>query len=456
MKINPKILREYDIRGKYPQEINEKTAYVLGFAFAKFLKAKKIVVGRDARAESEEVFWAFIAGLSKAGVRVSSLGICATPELFFAVGVKKFDGGCMVTASHSPIGQAGLKLCDARGRSFGMSNDLGKIAKLADKVKADSLNNLKGEIEFISISLEYKKFLRSIVDFKKLTGLKIVLDASSGSGARLAEEVFADLPVYSRRMNFHVGDKYPDHGPNPLLKENQESIIKEVKKFKANVGIIFDGDADRAIFIDESGVLVEPYHINCLLSEIVLSKKKRQKLIVDARLDLGIRNVIETSGGKAISHRSGYTNIIRTMESKRIIFGCENSGHFMFNFSWIKGGKNYAYGEAILPVLMILEHLKSKKISLSKAVFKFRKNYPVSGEINIEVKDFDKLKTKIKQDFKGEIFSEIDGLSVTAKSKEWFFNIRPSHTEPLVRLNIEARNIKVLAKIKKELLELIG
>lgn len=455
MKINSSIFREYDIRGKYPQEISEKTAYALGFAFAKFLKAKKIVVGRDARAESEEVFWAFIAGLSKAGVRVSSLGICATPELFFAVGAKKFDGGCMVTASHSPIGQTGFKLCDARGRSFGMSNDLGKIAKLADRVKADSLNKLKGEIEFISISLEYKKFLRSVVDFKKFTGLKIALDASSGSGARLAEEVFADLPVYSRRMNFHVGDRYPDHGPNPLLKENQESIIKEVKKFKADVGIIFDGDADRAIFIDEAGVLVEPYHINCLLSEIVLSKKKRQKLIVDARLDLGIRNVIETSGGKAISHRSGYTNIIRTMESKKIIFGCENSGHFMFNFSWIKGGKNYAYGEAILPILMILEYLKSKKISLSKAVAEFRKNYPVSGEINIEVKDFDKLKMKIKQDFKGEAFSEIDGLSVTAKSKEWFFNIRPSHTEPLVRLNIEARNIKVLEGIKGQLLEII-
>lgn len=456
MKINPNILREYDIRGKYPQEIDEKSAYALGFAFAKFLKAKKIVVGRDARSESENIFWALIAGLSKAGVKVSSLGICATPELFFAVGAKKFSGGCIVTASHSPIGQSGLKLCDSRGRSFGMSNDLGKIAKLAAKVKADNLSNLKGEIEFISISPEYKKFLKSIVDFKRFAGLKIVLDASSGSGGRIAEEVFADLPIYSRRMNFHAGDRYPDHGPNPLLKENQASIIKEVKKFKADAGIIFDGDGDRAIFIDEAGILVEPYHINCLLSEIVLKEKKRQKLIVDARLDLGIRDVIEASGGKALSHRSGYTNIIRTMEAKKIIFGCENSGHFMFNFSWVRGGRNYAYGEAILPVLMILEYLRLKKISLSKAVSKFRKNYPVSGEINIKIKDFDKLRAKIKQYFKGEAFAEIDGLSVTAKSGEWFFNIRPSHTEPLVRLNIEAKNIRRLARLKKELLKLIN
>lgn len=455
MKINPNILREYDIRGKYPQEIDEKTAYALGFAFAKFLKAKKIIVGRDARQESEEVFWSFIAGLSKAGTKVYCLGVCSTPELFFAVGANKLDGGCMVTASHSPVGQTGLKLCDSRGRSFGMANDLGKIATLASKVKIDKLSRLSGEVEFITVSSQYKKFIKSIIDFKKFAGLKIVLDASNGSGARLAEEVFADLPVYSRRMNFHVGDKYPDHGPNPLLKESQISIVKEVKRFKADVGVIFDGDADRAIFIDETGVLVEPYHINCLLSEIVLNKKNQQKIVVDARLDLGIREAIESAGGKVISHRSGYTNIIRTMEAQKIIFGCENSGHFMFNFSWLKGGRNYAYGEAILPVLMILEHLKSKKTSLSKAVAKFRKSYPVSGEINIKVKDFDKLKTKVKQNFMGEIFAEIDGLSVTDRSRKWFFNIRPSHTEPLVRLNIEAKNLKVLEKIKKEILIII-
>lgn len=455
MKINPNILREYDIRGKYPQEIDEKSAYALGFAFAKFLKAKKIVVGRDARLESENVFWALVSGLSKAGVKVYSLGICATPELFFAVGVRKFDGGCMITASHSPVGQTGIKTCDSHGRSFGMSNDLDKIAKLAAKVKVSNLNNLRGEVEFISISSEYKKFLKSIIDFGKLNGLKVVLDASSGSGARLAEEVFADLPIYSRRMNFYAGDQYPDHGPNPMLQESRTSVVGEVKKFKADVGVIFDGDADRAIFIDEDGGFVEPYYINCLLSKIVLGKKKNQKLVVDARLGLGIKEIIEKAGGKAISHRSGYTNIIRTMEAKKIIFGCENSGHFMFSFSWAKSGSNYVYSEAILPVLLILEYLQIKKLKLSRAVADFRRNFPISGEINIKIKDFDKLKAKIKRHFEGESFVEIDGLSVIAKSKEWFFNIRPSHTEPLVRLNVEAKSIKVLDKVKKELLGII-
>lgn len=455
MKINPNILKEYDIRGKYPQEINEETAYAIGFAFAKFLKAKEIVIGRDARQESENIFWSFIAGLSKAGIKIYSLGICATPELFFAVGIKGFSGGCMITASHSPLGQTGFKLCDSHGRSFGLSNDLNKIIALANKVKINNLKNLKGEIEFISISSDYKRFLKKIINFKKLTELKIIIDASSGSGVRLAEEVFADLPIYLRRINFYAGDNYPDHGPNPLLKENQKTIIKEVKKFKADVGIIFDGDADRAIFIDEMGVLVEPYHINCLLSEIVLKKKKRQKLIIDARLELGIRSVIESAGGEVILHRSGYSNIIRTMELKKVIFGCENSGHFMFNLSWIAGGKNYAYGEVILPILMIFEYLNFKKISLSKAVAKFRENYPVSGEINIKINNFNKLKSKIKQSFNNEILTEIDGLSVKDKLGEWFFNIRPSHTEPLVRLNVEAKSSKDLVKIKKKLLKLI-
>lgn len=456
MKINPNIFREYDIRGKYPQEIDEKTAYALGFAFVEFIKAKKVVVGRDARPESENVFWAFIAGASKAGTRVSSLGICSTPELFFAVGAKKFSGGCMVTASHSPAGQTGFKTCDSRGRSFGMSNDLGKIAKLAAKVKVDSLNNLQGEIEFISVSSEYKKFIKSIIEFKKLSGLKVVLDASSGSGARLAEEVFADLPIYSRRMNFHAGDKYPDHGPNPMLPESHVSAIKEVKKFKADVGIIFDGDADRAIFIDEQGRFVEPYYVNCLLARIILGKKKKQKLVVDARLGLGISETISKLGGTAVVHRSGYTNIIRTMESKKIIFGCENSGHFMFSFSWAKGGSNYVYSEAILPVLLVLEYLRVKKINLSEAVAEFRNNFPISGEINIKTRDFNKLKTRIKQEFAAEKFAEIDGLSATASSGEWFFNIRPSHTEPLVRLNVEAKDKVGVAKLKAKLISIIN
>lgn len=455
MKINSKIFKEYDIRGEYNKEINERTAYALGLAFAKLLKAKKIVIGRDARWESEQIFWPFIAGLSKANVKVYSLGICSTSELFFAVGINNFSGGCMVTASHSPLGQTGFKLCDSRGLSLGLYSGLDKLAKIATKIKLDKLNKLKGEVEFINVSAQYKKFIKTIINVKKLTGLKVVLDASNGSGARLIEEIFADLPLYSWRMNFNAHDKYPDHGPNPLLKENQILAMKEVKKFKADAGIIFDGDADRIIFIDETGKLVEPYHLNCLLAEIILSKKKKQKIIIDARLGLGIKEVIKLAGGEAITHRSGYANIIRTMRNKKILFACENSGHFMFNFRWLKNQKNYAYGEAILPALLVLEYLQDKKISLSSAVAKFRNNYLISGEINFRIKSFEKLKNKIKEKFKNEKLTEIDGLSVTSQFADWFFNIRPSHTEPLVRLNIEAKNYQVLQKLKINLLKMI-
>ncbi len=458
MKINKNIFKEYDIRGKYPEELDENTAYALGLSFAKLIKAKKVIIGRDARRESEKVFWPLVLGLLDSGVKVDDLGVCATPELFFAVGVKNYDAGCMVTASHSPAGQTGYKFCDGRGRPL-LTVSLNKLQSIAGQVKQKfdvaELKKQTKAIDFVSVVAEYKKFALSFIKPEILKNLKIVLDASSGSGSRLAEDVFCALPATAILMNFCTTDQYPDHGPNPLLPENQQSIIKKIKSEQADLGVLFDGDADRAIFFDETGTFVEPYYINCLLSELILKNNKKIKLMVDARLSLGISETIKRAGGKVVRHRSGFSNIINSMVAKNILFGCENSGHFMFNFGLKKKG-NFVYGEAIIPVLLVLNYLQQKKIKLAQALKPFKDQYLISGELNFKTAKFAAICKVLQKKFVGLKSDEIDGLSFFGPKGEWFFNLRTSHTEPVIRLNIEAKNREKLNQLRTEIVAIIN
>lgn len=457
--MNKNIFKEYDIRGKYPQELNEQTAYALGLAFAKMTRAKKIIVGRDARPESEKIFWPLVLGLSASGAKVDDLGVCATPELFFAVGAKRYSAGCMVTASHSPQGQTGCKFCDSHGVVYGLKTGLQKLARLAARETSQfsevDLKQKNKNVDFTSIVVDYKKFALSFVKPENLQGLKIVLDASGGSGARLADALFQILPVKTTFINFRAKDKYPNHGPNPLLPENQKTIAKAIKNEQANLGVIFDGDADRAIFFDENGQLAEPYYINCLLSKIILKNRKGLKLVIDARLNLALSATIKSHGGKVLRHRSGYANFINTMSRKGLLFGCENSGHFMLNFK-LKNKASFVYGDALIPVLLILDYLRSQKISLSEAIRPFQQQYPISGELNFQTDKFEVIAKTIKKNFSAAKTDEIDGLSVFGPKQEWFFNLRPSHTEPLVRLNIEAKNYVRLNQLKDEIISTIN
>lgn len=453
MKINASIFREYDIRGQYPRELNEQTAWEIARALVAYTKAKKIVVGRDRRPQSAKIFPSFISGLQSAGARVESLGVCATPALFFAVGAKNYEAGAMITASHSPQGQTGIKFCDREGRALGLGSGLEKIKKLALKNKEiKKLGNRKTPVIAVDILADYKKFIFSLLDKKAIKGFKVVLDASSGSAATLAENIFDDLSLNLVKMNFEANDKYPDHDLNPLLEANQRSIKKEVVRQQARLGILWDGDGDRVIFIDERGRLVEPYYLNCLLAIIILEKWPGSTLIIDSRLNLALSQTIEKAGGKPLIHRSGYANIIKTMQAKQILFACENSGHIMFNFK-LAGRRNYAFGDGIIPALLVLEYLKKNKLTLSQAVAPWPKEYFISGEINLPIKNYAATIKRVSREFVGNKKSRLDGLSVWGD--DYFFNFRPSHTEPLARLNIEARNKKVLAALRTRLLEII-
>jgi len=445
----------------YPSEIDKGVAYKLGRAFAVGLKAKKIVVGRDKRSESDQVLPSFVAGASSAGCQIQDLGVCSTAELSFAVGIKEFDGGVIATASHNPVGYAGFKMFNSRGLSMGKKTGLKKIIRLAQKQEAGTGEKMPSQkVEVIE---DYARLIGPFIKSKGLKDFKLVFDISNGSGGKLVRSIFSDLPSKSVMINLESDDKYPDHGPNPMLEKNRQVVMGEVKKQEANLGVIFDGDADRCIFIDENGQFVEPYYINCLLSQIILNINPGVKVLIDARMPVGPGEVIERAGGKPVVSRSGTANFLKTMRDKKIIFGCENSGHYFFNFKFFKDKKNFVYEDSVLPIILILGYLVESKRTLSEAVAEFKKEFLISGEINLEVDDFDWLKKDLMVKYGNNELETIDGLSVygydpseSVHGASWFFNVRPSHTEPLVRLNIEAKNEKALADLRSNLENLIN
>lgn len=454
--INPKVLKEYDIRGIYPEEIDDEDGYRIGYAFIKLKKFKKIVVCRDKRLESAKMARAFIKGAYDAGARIYDLGINGSPAMFFAVGVRKFDAGVMFTPSHNPDGYTGIKFCTRDGDAIGLRTGLRELIKVANKINIKpSKKKVKTFPE--NILREYENYSRNMVDFSKVKGLKVVLDASDGSGSVLASHIFSKLKVKTIKMNFVANDKYPKHGLNPMLAENCQSISDEVKKQKADLGLIWDGDADRIIFIDNHGNCAPAYFINCLLYQIIMLKfghlKNNLPLVLDARMPLNMSQIIKNMGGKPLVTRSGYVNILKRMKQTSCIYSSENSGHYFFNLSLSDKKRNFIFEDGIITALLVMEYMVSGGISLSESLSNFRDSYVISGEINLKVKDFKVLKNKIIRLYNGHKISQIDGLSVFGS--DWCFNIRPSKTEPLVRLNIESISEKSIQIQKEKLLKII-
>jgi len=455
--MDSKIFKEYDIRGIYPQELDDVVAYKIGWAFVKSLKAKRVAVGRDKRDESAQIMPAFCRGVEAAGGQVLSLGICGTPELFFGVGWHGLDAGAIMTASHNPDGYTGIKLCNAQGLSLGLATGLAKVLKLAASApepERDFLNAFRPEKNHLAVLSDYYRYLLSLVDLKKIRKghFKLVLDASGAAGDLSADYVFSRLPVVIEKINFGLDRRYR-HGLNPMLSENQKAAKARVKKIKADLGLIWDGDADRCIFIDEKGEWVEPYYLNLLLAKIILGQNREMKIVADARLPVSIAETAKQAGGQAVISRAGTANILQVLQAKKIKFGCENSGHYFFNFLYNRRvNRNFVYGDAILPVLLVLAHLTDNKLTLSEAIEPLRLLNFISGEQNFPA-NFDRLAVKLKKKYNGNKMSEIDGLSVW--TNDGFFNLRPSKTEPLVRLNIEAKSRSGVVKIKKELVGIL-
>jgi len=441
------IFRAYDIRGRYPKEITPAIARQLAGAIATFLKAKKLVVGRDIRNSSKAIYPSVIEGLVAKGVEVIDIGEISTEMLYFAIPYLKAGGGIAVTASHNPPGWTGLKIARERSISIGENNGLKKIARLAQK-ELFSKTDQKGRVRKVELKKAYLDKIRSLTSPEKIRPFKIVVNALNGIGGEIARPILKELPLEIIELDFQPNGKFPKGAPNPLLAERQVETKEAVIKNRADMGASFDGDADRVIFFDEKGKFIPACYVIALLAESFIKKDpdKNKRIVIDPRLIWATQDQIKRAGGELIIMKAGYTFLKTKMREVNAVFAGETSGHFFYR-------ELHFADSGLLTLLYFLELVSSLNKPVSKIVDPLRKKHPVILESNFIVKEQKDLIKKVKEKYNNGKQSFIDGISI--EFKDWRFNLRPSNSEPLVRLNLEARNQKSLEKNKAELISFI-
>ncbi|MCX8070733.1 MAG: phosphomannomutase CpsG [Thermodesulfovibrionales bacterium] len=445
--VNFTAFKSYDIRGIYPEEINEELAYSIGQAFSKLLKPQKVIIGKDIRISSNSLSSALIKGLTNAGVDVIDIGLCGTEQIYFAVPYLNADGGIMITASHNPKDYNGMKF--VREMAIPISGDTGlfEIKRLISE--GDLSFNKKGSLIEDSIDEQYVNKLLSFVDLEGLKKLKIVVNAGNGCAGRIVDLLEKSLPFEFIKINHNPDGTFPLGVPNPLLPENREITSKTVLLNQANIGIAWDGDFDRCFFFDEKGRFIEGYYIVGLLAEEMLNRYGMSKIIIDTRLRWNTQEIVNRAGGIPIVSKTGHAFIKERMRFEDAIYGGEMSGHHYFrDFYYCDSG--------MIPWLIVTSLMCKTNKPLSQLVDKMIALFPCSGEINMKVDNPKVVMDFITKHYEADslLIDYIDGLSM--EFKDWRFNIRCSNTEPLLRLNVESRGSKQLVKDKtKELLDFI-
>ena len=451
MRINPGIFRAYDIRGIWPEELDEKIAYRIARAFVCFLrennkkKVLDIAVGRDNRLSSPSLSQNFIEGIIDSGCNVIDIGLSTTPMLYFSVAHYGFDGGVEVSASHNPPEYNGFKLVREESRPISKITGIERIKKLVLANTSFLPNKKKGSVIKKNVLDDYSKFVFEGIQIKKIKPLRIVVDTANGVVGIVIPQIFKKLPVQLYHLFPELDGRFPNHLPNPLVEENLEDIKQTVRKKKADLGVAFDGDGDRIIFVDEKGGVVSPDLIGVLVAESVLKRYPGQKIMYDIRSSNIVKEKIKEAGGVAIMSRVGHSFIKERMRKENIVFAQEFSGHYYFK-------DRYFAESPFLVLFKILERLSESKKKLSDIIKEYKKYYH-SGEINFEVADKEKKIKELEKKFPKGKKTYLDGLRVDFK--DWWFNVRPSNTEPLLRLVIEAKTKEILEKKKKEISALI-
>ena len=444
--LDPKVFKAYDVRGIYPAEIDEDGARAIGRAFVEEFGPKRIAVGHDMRVSSPGMAEAAIAGAAEAGADVLELGLVGTEMVYFAVGDLGLDGGIAVTASHNPKDYTGLKIVREGALPVGGESGLLEIRDRA--MTGDSpASGPKGTVEPYDLWPGYVERVLSFVDPKAIEPLKIVIDAANGMGGVMMPPVLEHLPQLEVvRCFFEPDGTFPNHLPNPLLPENREFIVAKTLDEGADFGAAFDGDADRCFFVDDSGEFVPGDFVTALFAESVLAKEPGAKIIYDVRASWAVPQTIERAGGVPLINRVGHAFIKQRMREEHAAFGGEVSGHYYFrDFSQADSG--------VVPFLLMLE-LVSKRGSLSEVLRPFRERFFITGELNTPVEDVDAKLRELEERFGAEgRVSHLDGLSVEAD--DWHFNVRPSNTEPLLRLNLEALDAELMERKRDEVLAVI-
>ncbi len=447
--MDSKIFKAYDIRGLYPEEFNEDTAYKVGRAMVVFTEAKRVVIGRDMRESSDSIFEAVTNGVMDQGADVINIGKCTTPMLDFAVGnFEPNDAGIMITASHNPKEYNGLKLVKSDASSIGIGIGMEEIR---DMVTRDNFPNpasgKKGEMGDVDILEDYIKKIYEFVDVKKIASLKIAVDGGNGMIGVPLKRILKDLPCKTVELFLEPDGNFPNHHPNPSEEKNLEDLKKAVLLNECDLGIAFDGDGDRCRFIDEKGNSLRGDIVTVILAREFLKKYPERAVVYDLISSWIVDEEIKKAGGRPVSSRVGHSYIKAALKKENAIFGGEMSGHFYHNCL-------FGAESAIFTMLLFLEMLSAegKKVSeIAGPLFK----YWHTGEINFKVQDKEAKMQEIEQRYSegAKSVSREDGIKI--EFEDWWFNVRPSNTEPLLRLNLEAKTKEMMETKKEELVRIL-
>ena len=448
MALDPKVFKAYDVRGLYPSELDEEGAYAIGRAYGEHFEPKRIAVGHDMRLSSPSMAEAVTRGAADAGVHVVDIGLVGTEMVYFAVGELGLDGGIAVTASHNPKEYTGMKI--VRRGALPVGGDSG-LLDVRDRALALS-GPVRGQTPDVARKHDiYPAFVEKVLSFVDLAAMKplrVVVDAANGMAGAMLPPVLERLPVEAVRCYFEPDGTFPNHEPNPLLEENRAFIVAKVKEERADLGIAFDGDADRCFFVDDTGEFVPGDFVTALLAASMLEKEPGATIIYDVRASWAVRDTVEAAGGTALPNRVGHAFIKLRMRDVDAVFAGEVSGHYYFrDFTQADSGT--------IPALLMLELVSKRGQALSEILRAYRERYFLTGEINTPVGDVALTLQELKEHFapQGEI-SHLDGISVTAE--DWHMNVRPSNTEPLLRLNLEALDRALMERKRDEALAVIG
>jgi phosphomannomutase len=442
------IVKAYDIRGLVPDQLNESVARDFGAAFVRFLGVDRIVTGYDMRESSPGLAAAFAEGATAQGADVVEIGLASTDLLYFAAGSLDVPGA-MFTASHNPARYNGIKLCRAGAAPVGQDSGLVDIRELVES-GVPSYDGAPGSVSSRELLADYSDYLKGLVPgIRDIRRMSVVVDAGNGMGGLTVPEVFADLPLEVTELFFTLDGNFPNHEANPIDPANLRDLQAKVREVRADIGLAFDGDADRCFVVDERGEIVSPSALTALIAARAIEREPGASVIHNLITSHAVPEIVRERGGVPVRTRVGHSFIKATMAETGAVFGGEHSGHFYFRDFW-------RADSGMLAALHVLAALGTHEGTLSDLLGQFGR-YASSGEINSEVADATASATAVRDAFaarSGVVIDELDGLTVDLPDGSWF-NLRPSNTEPLLRLNVEAADDVAVASLREEVLAII-
>ena len=441
MELSGKAFGAYDLRGVYPEEVNEELAYRIGRTFVKLFSAKRVAVGHDIRLSGPSLQEALVSGLTEAGCDVVDIGQCGTEMIYFTTAHLKLDGGIMITASHNPKEYNGMKLVRTGARPISSDTGLKELEKAVLSESFKPLGDIvTGRVEHVDIADAYVKHLLTYIDVKALKPFTVVANTGNGAAGPIVNALEKYLPCKLIKIYNEPDGKFPNGVPNPILQENREATAKAVRESHADLGVAWDGDFDRCFLFDEQAGFIEGYYMVGFLAQAFLKKYPGAKVIYDPRLIWNTIEIAQELGGTPVMCKSGHAFIKARMRQEDAVYGGEMSAHHYFkDFSFCDSG--------MLPWLLVMELVSKAGKPLSALMKERMDRYPCSGEINSKVADAPAILAKLEKKYgpQGKV-DKTDGLSV--EFEKWRFNLRMSNTEPVIRLNVETRQDKALLEEK--------